>query len=233
MDLLELLYQQAHPSWHSVINNAANELKHTQTHIDKKLLNGQTIYPKKEHIFKAFSLSLDDVKVVIMGQDPYHDSIGDIPRANGLAFSSKCGKRPPSLNNIIKEIKDEYREKELVFETDDLQYWLNQGVLLLNSCLTVRPNQAGSHGGIWLGFITKIIQEICRIKPNCIFVLWGKDAQAFMSDITTIEDPLISSHPSPFSANRGFFGNKHFIRINERLKKLGLSEIDWSIRKVE
>lgn len=230
VDIRELLYKQSHPSWHEIFKLADRDLDHTIQKLTEKIKTNSNIFPRPENVFKCFSVPLDSIRVVIIGQDPYHDSVGDKPRANGLAFSSAAGITPPSLRNIIKEISSEYPDS--IFETDDLTYWLNQGVLLLNSCLTVNSGKPGSHKGIWFGFITKIIQEICNSRQKAIFVLWGREAQEFQSDITTHADPLVSAHPSPFSANRGFFGNDHFKKINNYLAANNLGSIDWNIKKI-
>ncbi len=184
-----------------------------------------TVYPPGKEIFRAFDLTpFDDVKVVILGQDPYHG-----PRqANGLAFSVREGiPMPPSLVNIFKEIKNEY-DKELP-PNGNLERWAKQGVLLLNATLTVKARQAGSHQKKgWEEFTDAVIRHISEEKQDVVFLLWGAYAQKKGSIIDDTKHLVLKSpHPSPFSADRGFFGNGHFKKANEYLREKGKQEIDW------
>ncbi|GAB4161234.1 MAG: uracil-DNA glycosylase [Candidatus Dojkabacteria bacterium] len=184
-----------------------------------------TVYPPGPDIFKALNLCpFENVKVVILGQDPYHN-----PReANGLAFSvSDDVKVPPSLQNIYKEIEDDLGIKPP--PTGNLERWVKQGVLLLNATLTVRAHQAGSHQKKgWEQFTDAIIKALNDERQNLVFLLWGKYAQ----EKGKVIDPekhyiLTSPHPSPFSAHTGFLGNKHFSKTNKFLILNGLEPIKW------
>jgi uracil-DNA glycosylase len=185
----------------------------------------QTIYPSGSLIFNAFNLCpLQKVKAVIIGQDPYHGP----GQAHGLCFSVKDGVDfPPSLVNIFKEIKlDLGYEKPL---SGNLERWASQGVLLLNATLTVRAHQAGSHQKKgWEQFTDSVITVINNEKNNIVFFLWGAYAQKKGETIDRSKHLLLESvHPSPLSASRGFFGNKHFSRCNDYLIKNGIKPIDW------
>lgn len=166
-----------------------------------------------------------------MGQDPYHQNDDDShPTAQGIAFSVRSNaKIPSSLRNIYKEIKDNYPEF-VIPQHGDLTEWVKQGVFLLNACLTVTPHKAGSHGKIWMGFIHRVITAICQVNNECIFVLWGAEAQKHEKLISGQKSIVLkAAHPSGMSANRGFFGNKHFKIINDKLIEQGKSPINWQI----
>lgn len=184
-----------------------------------------TVYPPAKEIFKAFdACSFDDVKVVIIGQDPYHGK----GQANGLCFSVHTGvPTPRSLANIFKEIKQDLGKE--IPSSGNLERWANQGVLLLNATLTVRESSPGSHQNKgWEEFTDAIIQTISKEKENIVFLLWGAYAQKKGEVIDRSKHlVLMSAHPSPFSADRGFFGNKHFSKANEYLRSKGLKEIEW------
>lgn len=185
------------------------------------------IYPPGSEIFSAFNYTLfDKVKVVILGQDPYHGK----GQANGLCFSVKDGiAKPPSLQNIFKELQNDLGYPIPV--SGNMEKWAQQGVLLLNATLTVRAGQAGSHQNKgWENFTDAVIKTLSEKKENLIFILWGAFAQAKEKLIDTSRHYIIkSAHPSPFSADRGFFGSHPFSRTNEFLKKAGVKEIDWSL----
>jgi len=185
----------------------------------------QTIYPLGKHIFNAFEYcSFDNLKVVILGQDPYHGE----NQANGLCFSVNDGvKKPPSLINIFKEIEDDLGIPIPV--SGNLERWAAQGVLLLNATLTVRANAAGSHQNKgWEQFTDAVIRIISEKKRSIAFMLWGAYAQNKGAIIDkTRHYVLESAHPSPFSAYRGFMGNKHFSRTNEYLESVGKIPIQW------
>ena len=190
------------------------------------LYQEKTIYPKHEDIFKAFDLtSYEDTKVVIIGQDPYHEE----NQAMGLAFSVPKGiKLHPSLVNIFKELDNELHIKNT---TGDLTKWAKQGVLLLNATLTVEKGKANSHSKFgWQTFTDEVIRKLNdKNKPVC-FVLWGNYAISKKSLITNpIHLVLTSPHPSPLSSYQGFFGNNHFIKINEFLVSSGYSKIDFKL----
>jgi uracil-DNA glycosylase len=183
------------------------------------------VYPPGKLIFNAFNhCSFGEVKVVIIGQDPYHNP----GQANGLAFSVADGvRKPPSLQNIYKEISDEYSKP--MPDSGNLERWADQGVLLLNATLTVQANAPGSHQKKgWEEFTDAVIKIVSEEKEHIVFILWGAYAQkkgAVINDANHLV--LKSAHPSPFAANRGFFGNNHFIKTNEYLKSKGMEPIDW------
>ena len=185
------------------------------------------IYPPGSEIFSAFNYTFfDKVKVVILGQDPYHGK----GQANGLCFSVKDGiAKPPSLQNIFKELQNDLGYPIPV--SGNMEKWAQQGVLLLNATLTVRAGQAGSHQNKgWENFTDAVIKILSEKKENLIFILWGAFAQAKEKIIDTSRHYIIkSAHPSPFSADRGFFGSHPFSRTNEFLKNAGVKEIDWSL----
>jgi uracil-DNA glycosylase len=188
----------------------------------------QVIYPPGSHIFNAFNTTdLKDVKVVIIGQDPYHGP----NQAHGLSFSVQKGiKPPPSLVNIYKEI-----EKDLGInmprQYGDLTQWAKQGVLLLNASLTVRANQPNSHAGIgWQIFTDAVINVLNTQKKNVVFMLWGNFAKEKGAHIHEGRHLVLKAmHPSPFAADKGFFGCRHFSKANEYLVKNGIDPIDWII----
>jgi uracil-DNA glycosylase len=185
------------------------------------------VYPPASKIFAAFNYTpFDKVKVVILGQDPYHGP----GQANGLCFSVNDGiALPPSLQNIFKELYDDLNIP--ISKSGNLEYWAKQGVLLLNATLTVRANQAGSHQNRgWENFTDAVIRVLSEKRENIVFLLWGKFAQAkeILIDISK-HHILKAAHPSPFSAHYGFFGCRHFSKTNVLLKQAGLDEIDWNI----
>lgn len=191
----------------------------------KEEYKNKTVYPAGPYIFKALDATpFDEVKVVILGQDPYHTP----GVANGLAFSANEGQRiPPSLLNIYKEIKNEFGTE--IPTSPDLTRWAKQGVLLLNATLTVRKGEAGSHQNKgWEQFTDAIVKTLSEQKENLVFMLWGSYAQKKGSVINPSKHLVLqSAHPSPFSADRGFFGNNHFRLANEYLKEHGKEKIEW------
>ena len=183
-------------------------------------------FPPGQEIFAAFDHStFQDTKVVILGQDPYHGP----GQANGLCFSVRDGITfPPSLNNIFKEIESDLNKP--VPSTGNLERWAEQGVLLLNATLTVRAHQAGSHQNKgWEKFTDQVIQTISEDKENVVFLLWGGYAKKKAKLIDASKHLILTTgHPSPLSANRGYwFGNKHFSKTNEYLKNHGMEPIIW------
>lgn len=185
----------------------------------------QTVYPPGKEIFSAFdACPFDEVKVVIIGQDPYHGP----GQANGLCFSVRDGvKMPPSLVNIFKEIRQDLGTP--IPTSGNLERWARQGVLLLNATLTVRASAPGSHQGKgWEGFTDSVIRILSAEKSGIVFLLWGAYAQKKGEIIDRNRHlVLMSAHPSPFSADRGFFGNKHFSKTNDYLRSKGQREINW------
>ena len=189
------------------------------------------VYPKKENLFTALKLTdLSEVKVVIFGQDPYHEE----NQAHGLAFSIPLSQKkiPPSLKNIYKELASEC--DCYIPNNGDLRKWAKQGVLLLNTVLTVRAHEANSHKGKgWEIFTDEIIKILNKEDRPIVFMLWGNNAK---EKLAMLDNPkhlvLTAAHPSPLSARRGFFGCEHFVKTNEFLINNGLSPIDWQIENV-
>lgn len=189
--------------------------------------NTKTIYPLKENIFNALKLtSYKDTKVVIVGQDPYHGE----GEAHGLSFSVQKGiKLPPSLKNIYKELEDDLGIKQAI--EGDLTKWAKEGVLLLNSTLTVIKDTPNSHSKLgWSLFTDYIIKALNEKEEPVVFILWGNFARSKKVFITNKRHLVIeSAHPSPFSARSGFFGSRPFSKTNEFLKKNNIKEIDWDL----
>ncbi|MBR2044161.1 MAG: uracil-DNA glycosylase [Clostridia bacterium] len=195
----------------------------------KEEYSSKTIYPNMNNIFSALKASsFSETKVVIIGQDPYHEP----EQAHGLCFSVlKPVPPPPSLQNIYKELADDIGFK--IPKHGQLTKWANQGVLMLNTVLTVRRGQANSHKGMgWETFTDRVISELNKKKTPVIFLLWGSPAKQKAQIITNpIHIKLTCPHPSPLSAYRGFFGCKHFSKTNELLIKAGMKPIDWQIEE--
>jgi uracil-DNA glycosylase len=187
----------------------------------------RTIYPTGPQIFNAFSLTpYEKVKVVILGQDPYHNE----HQAMGLSFSVPDGiKPPPSLVNIFKELHKDIGMP--IPSTGNLTHWAEQGVLLLNAVLTVRANEPASHAKIgWTKFTDDIILHLSLKKTGLVFILWGNFAQEKIKLIDGAKHKILkAAHPSPFSAYNGFFGSKHFSATNEYLVKTNQDPIDWAL----
>lgn len=193
----------------------------------KEEYSTHVVYPKKEDIFNALEYtSYENTKVVILGQDPYHGP----NQAHGLSFSVQPGvKTPPSLLNMYKELRDEYGDD--IPNNGYLVKWAEQGVLLLNTVLTVRQGEANSHKGKgWEHFTDRVIELLNEREKPVIFILWGRHAQAKKKLITNSNHHIIESvHPSPLSARRGFFGSKPYSKVNTILANMGEREIDWEI----
>jgi uracil-DNA glycosylase len=214
--------------WGDILKGEFNQdyFQHLKGFLDKEYAE-KIIYPRKEDIFNALiHTDYDDVKVVLLGQDPYHGQ----DQAHGLSFSVKPGvKIPPSLRNVFKELQNDIGCN--LPNHGYLTKWADQGVLLLNTVLTVREGEAHSHKGKgWEVLTDKIISLLNDREKPVIFLLWGKPAQAKLKLIDQQKHLILTSvHPSPLSASRGFFGNHHFSRINDYLRSTGEIEIDWQI----
>lgn len=193
-----------------------------------KIYKEKIIYPPKDRILSAFNITdYKDVKVVILGQDPYH-GVGE---ANGLAFSVNDGiKIPPSLQNIYKELNADLGIP--IPNTGNLESWAKEGVLLINSVLTVEKDKPASHKNIgWEKFTDNVIKKLNEKEEPVVFILWGNFAKSKKSLITNPKHYVIeSSHPSPFSVHYGFFGSRPFSKTNEFLRKNNIKEIDWTIK---
>lgn len=212
-------------NWEKIFKDI--KAKHDFTEMDDFLERAYaetTVFPARENIYNAFKYTpFDKVKVVILGQDPYHGP----NQAHGLAFSVKHGtKIPPSLRNMYQELQDDIGCRRT---TGELTGWAEEGVLLLNTVMTVEQAKANSHKGIgWETFTNEIIQAISDHKAHVVFILWGKPAQAKIELIDTDKHLIIKNvHPSPLSAFRGFFGSKPYSTANRYLQSNGIEPVDW------
>ena len=221
-----------YPGWQSVFEDASLELQQ----ISDLIANDEKTYvsvPLKKNIFRALEvLPLNKVRVVIWGQDPYFQMLSNgLPRAVGLSFSvARTDEIPRSLSNIYREIINSVPGFTLP-RHGDLSQWSTQGVLLLNASLTCRLNDPNSHAkyDIWLPFIIKLLKALNIVRPNCIHLLWGKEAQKLQRHIGDRATILTASHPSPMSADRGFIGCGHFAKVNQLLQALDEAPIDWNL----
>ncbi len=221
---------QIHPSWKEMLKEEFKTTWFSQvvTFIKTEINAGKTIYPPGPLIFNAFNQTpFDEVKVVILGQDPYHGR----GQAHGLSFSVPAGiKPPPSLVNIFKELRQD-TGVSVPPGFGNLTAWAKQGVLLLNAALTVRAGEPFSHARYgWAEFTDAVIKKISDHKEHVVFLLWGKFAQEKQPLIDeTKHFVLKAAHPSPFSADKGFFGCRHFSKTNELLQSSGQSPVDWKL----
>lgn len=215
-------------SWRPILGEEATKpyFKDLQEYVKKERQEG-VVYPPKQQEFAALHLTpYEEVSVLILGQDPYHGP----NQANGLCFSVRPGVPiPPSLQNIYKELRDDLGVKTP--NHGDLSHWAKQGVLLLNAVLTVRAGQAASHGGKgWETFTDAVIKAVNDKPERVVFVLWGAYARKKAALIDASRHVIIqSAHPSPLSANNGFFGSRPFSKINTALREAGRPEIDWQL----
>lgn len=218
------------PSWQIELQDVLGQkfMIDLRAFLEAEKWQGHEIYPKEQDVFSAFSSTpFENVKAVIVGQDPYHGP----GQAHGLSFSVQPGVvTPPSLKNIYKEL-----EQDLQIPPANhgcLSSWAQQGVLLLNATLTVRKGEPMSHAKRgWERFTTEVLRVIAKKKPAVAFILWGKSAQEKCEEIQELASHLVlrAAHPSPYSANSGFFGCHHFSKTNEYLEKQGISPIDWRL----
>jgi len=202
-------------------------MQELQSFLVREKASGKTIFPPEEHVFAALNLTpFEKVKVVIIGQDPYHGP----DQAHGLSFSVQKGiKTPPSLNNIFKELQDDLKLNPP--QHGNLEHWASQGVLLLNNVLTVESGRAASHSHQgWEEFTDQIIKLLNEKKRHLVFILWGSPAQKKAAQVDSQKHFVLKSvHPSPLSSYRGFFGSKPFSKTNEYLISQGLAPISWNI----
>lgn len=216
-------------SWKAVLKSEFNKpyFLEAVTFIKTEKALGKVIYPPGSLIFNAFNTTpFSNIKVVLLGQDPYHGK----GQAHGLSFSVQQGiKPPPSLVNIFKELHADLGIP--IPSHGNLTHWAEQGVLLLNACLTVRENEPLSHSKIgWTEFTDVVISKISGLKSNVVFLLWGRYAQEKQGLVDETKHLVLkAAHPSPFSANNGFFGCRHFSKTNEYLVANGIDPIDWAI----
>lgn len=214
-------------SWANILkDNIDAEFKKNLFNFINNEYKTKTVYPPKEKIFNSLNyVPIDKIKVVIIGQDPYHVQ----GQADGLAFSCANGHPQPSLNNIFKEINSDLGLK--MSGNTNLSKWAEQGVLLLNTSLTVIEGRPTSHSNCgWLTFTRKIVEMINKQDQPIVFLLWGAHAKSFAETLTNPNHlVLTAAHPSPFSAYSGFFGCKHFSKCNAFLLENGLTPIDWQL----
>ena len=224
---------QLHPSWLAVIGDELEKpyMQTLREFLKQEKASGKVIFPPSSLIFNAFNHTpFEQVRVVIMGQDPYHGQVAGIAQAHGLSFSVPHGvAQPPSLMNIFKEISSDLNIK--MSRNGDLTPWADQGVLLLNATLTVELGKAGAHQGKgWEVFTDAAIAALNAQREGLVFVLWGSYAQKKGASIDENKHLVLkSTHPSPLSAHRGFFGNHQFSQINDYLIKQNQAPINWLI----
>jgi len=217
-------------SWKNVLQSEFKKayFKDIEVFIENEKLKNKTIFPKEKDVFSVFNLvNFEDVKIVVLGQDPYHG----VGQAHGLSFSVPVGQKiPPSLKNIYKELNIDMKIN--IPTHGNLTSWVSQGVLLLNAVLTVNAKEPASHKKAgWETFTDSVIRTLSEKRENLIFMLWGNFAKKKASLIDEEKHLILqAAHPSPFSAYNGFFGCKHFSKANLYLKSKGLKEIDWNIK---
>jgi len=219
-------------SWHAKLKDeiAQPYVRELKEFLAEEKRRGMEVYPQEPQVFNAFLYTpFDQVKVVIMGQDPYHG----VGQAHGLSFSVPCGVRcPPSLKNIFTELNDDLNIP--ISHDGCLSKWAKQGVLLLNATLTVRAGEPRSHYGKgWERFTDAVVSKLVERDDPVVFILWGKSAQEKCENILQHEKKghavLTAAHPSPYSAHSGFFGCRHFSKTNKFLEKWGKAPIDWRL----
>lgn len=219
-------------SWEKVFQDAMPELETVSEILEEKEKRGEGIFPFKKNIFKAFEITpIDCIRVIIVGQDPYPQLVSSTgqPRAQGFSFSvSKNDTIPSSLSNMYTELENTVPGFHRPWH-GDLTDWARQGVLLLNMSLTVEPGKAGSHGAIWMGFISKALDEIAQRRPNAVYIMLGQQAQKLQKYISDRAPIVTAAHPSGLSARKGFFGSNVFVRTNQLLIKSGQTPINWQL----
>jgi len=229
-DLIKIVNEECPASWKEAFELGFKDLLAVNDVLIDEINAGKMICPEKANIFRAFELCpLNNVKVVILGQDPYHAIYQNKPVANGLSFSTNRDyKIQPSLRNIYKLLSKTIKGFEMPTH-GDLTYWAEQGVLLMNTALTTVKHKAGAHTEFWDGFTTQIINVINKVKPECVYMLWGNHAIKMKKYIFHNEFVLEANHPSPMVRNSDFQKCDHFRRANTLLKASGQKEIDWCL----
>jgi uracil-DNA glycosylase len=235
IDITQVIREMCHTDWQHMLVECIDPFKESINALLKKEHDaGNEVFPAVNNIFKAFSMfDRRDLKVVILGQDAYHNkSKTGIPFANGMCFSvpQECGKCPPSLVTIFKEIEHEYGIKRT---NTDLEDWATQGVLLLNCALTVKSGQPNSHMKVWKPFTEALVKRIAAEQEGIVYILWGEFAKSYVQ-IANIDESdkknlvLTARHPSPLAMSKGsFVGNMHFKQANEYLERQGKIVIQW------
>lgn len=205
-----------HESWKLLFNKHIFDL-------DKLYDSSNIIYPSKEQIFRVFEMDMNDIKILLLGQDPYHNQ----NQANGLSFSVNDGmKIPPSLKNIYKEIQNEFPERNYIFQSGNLERWFKEEkIFLLNASLSVIKNKPASQMQIWKNFTNDVIKYISENNKKCIFVLLGNFAKSKEIFISNKSNIIMGVHPSPLSSKKGFFGSNIFKLIEDKIN----SEINWNV----
>lgn len=224
----QIVQNSAPLGWIDVFEDAWVSIRTISNRIERE---GNEFYPLRKDIFKVFELCpLNRVKVVIMGQDPYHSTDHQgLPVAQGMSFSVKKGITiPSSLRNIFKVLAKTVDGFMMPYH-GDLTYWVKQGVFMLNMDLTVLPHTAKSHYTYWMSFLNVVVKAIINVNPNVIFLLWGKEAQKTKDIIGDRSGIFETSHPSGYSARYGFNDCDHFNQVNQKLKELKQTPIDWQI----
>lgn len=231
MTLSEIVQTKVPKSWEAVFKAAENDLEELSTILQDQEKQHGVWYPLKKNLFRALELTaLNEVRAVLVGMDPYYQIADDgEPRPTGCSFSvRKADSIPGSLKNIFTEIKNEYPTFQYPFH-GCLDSWARQGILLLNRCLTVRPNDPGSHGAIWDGFLIHLLKAIDNVRPKCIFILLGREAQKIKKYLGDKVIILEAGHPSSRNAKGGFLGCGIFLKVNEHLVKMGEKPINWNL----
>lgn len=219
------LLDDVHPTWARALAPVAPHLAEIETFLDAEAAAGREVLPPRHQIMRAFTRPLDDVRVLVVGQDPYPTP----GHAHGLAFSCQpdVSPLPRSLRNVLVELASDTGVADAT--SGDLSAWADRGVLLLNRVLTVRAGDAGSHRGRGWEHVTDHVVDVLDARPApLVAILWGKDAERLAPRLTR-HPVLVSAHPSPLSARRGFFGSKPFTRASAALEDQGAPPVDWSL----
>lgn len=225
---IDIVDEQYHPGWEDWKRDNHDKLEHVGNIIDEKYKK-EVIFPPKRDILRALSFVSPHAKALVLGMDPY-PALGfkGIPQAHGMSFSSLDSVIPKSLQNIFKEIGDEYPEFKKP-KSANLVNWARQGILLLNSALTVKEGTPGSHcNSFWIGVLHSLLNYIIEKNPGCIFILWGRKAEEVFDHCVSKENVITLRGAHPVAHGGQFFGNGHFLKVNEILVGQGKEPIDWN-----